>query len=541
MEKYTPESSNIAHIHYDEATQVLTVTFKSGGVFAYNGVPFGEADKFINNPVEGSVGKHFAKHIKGQYSSEALAGNAAPAAPAAQPAQAPSQEVSIIDNALDEVKQVKEVLRSNQTRVAKAIEIGRKIMADLKANGGKMTPELFERMKKYQINCSSAKTDFNEARKPHTTALNLIIKAFTECENALDNSKPGTVAAEIQKIMNDYAADIHKQEQERQRLIKLQQDKEQEAINLKAECKKRLLTFFGAHLQEKKLMLNSYFNATTLATFDERSEYMKVTEPVYAYAHFQTFSHGLVGRMHTPAEIETLFRNVIEPSFTELAEQYKKEMSELKMFLIDRLPSKKQELESIKAQEEEMERQRQEQERIRQQQQQANNEQERQRLQAQQQENERKQRELEAERKRQAEEQRQREENERQRLEAEAQQRQQEQQQEIESKKAVEQTMSLFNGEVATASTTIEKPETRTGYEIEVLGVAGWMEIFRQWFTIKGMTLDNEKIAGTKLDSMKTYCEGLANKDESKKIQSGFLRYNETFKAVNRKQTNKAA
>ena len=95
--------------------------------------------------------------------------------------------------------------------------------------------------------------------------------------------------------------------------------------------------------------------------------------------------------------------------------------------------------------------------------------------------------------------------------------------------------MSLFNSEVDNADATVVKPEVRQGYEIEVTGPAGWMQIFQQWFNETGKSLDNDKISGTKMETMKTFCEKLAHKDESKKIVSNFIVYQPSFKAVNRK------
>lgn len=445
-----------------------------------------------------------------------------------------TQELTIIDKSLEEFKQAGEVLRSNQSRAAKALAVGQKLLADWEANERKMTPELDTRMQNYLANCSAAKSGMNENRKAITQTLTMIAKAFTGEENKLDVTDKATAAYQIQQIRNAYAKQLHEEEQERQRQIQLQQQKDQEAINIKAECEKRLLAYTGKYLADEKLRINSVFNALAIDTFEAKSNALRNMQPVYPYSHFQQFVHGISSRLFTPAEIETMLKLMIEGKFTSIAEQYKAQVTELRDFLIDRLPSKMQELEAIKRQDEEMEAERKEQERIRKEQENANAEQ-RKKLEQEQKESQERQRKADEERQRIENEKNQREELERQRLAEEDRQRQAEQQQQVEQNKEVETTMSLFNTEVETAAETDKKPEVRQGYEITVTGTAGWMQIFQQWFNETGKGLDNEKISGTKMEAMKTFCEKLAHKDETKKIVSNFIVYQPSFKAVNRK------
>lgn len=56
------KSSNISDIDYDEKTKLLTITFKSGGVYAYHEVsPKNHAALMSAD----SHGEHLSKHIKG--------------------------------------------------------------------------------------------------------------------------------------------------------------------------------------------------------------------------------------------------------------------------------------------------------------------------------------------------------------------------------------------------------------------------------------------------------------------------------------------
>lgn len=57
-------SSNIQQIFHDPETQKLTVHFKTGGVYEYDGV---DADKAASFSTADSAGQHLNAYIKGQH------------------------------------------------------------------------------------------------------------------------------------------------------------------------------------------------------------------------------------------------------------------------------------------------------------------------------------------------------------------------------------------------------------------------------------------------------------------------------------------
>jgi hypothetical protein len=105
--------------------------------------------------------------------------------------------------------------------------------------------------------------------------------------------------------------------------------------------------------------------------------------------------------------------------------------------------------------------------------------------------------------------------------------------QEAEIKRQGEQTMVLFEQEAALATETAA-PEVRQGYEIEILHPVACTQIFALWFENEGKNLPVDKILNTKVEQMKAWAEKHAHKNNVK-IESKFLKYNESFKAVNRK------
>jgi hypothetical protein len=90
----------------------------------------------------------------------------------------------------------------------------------------------------------------------------------------------------------------------------------------------------------------------------------------------------------------------------------------------------------------------------------------------------------------------------------------------------------MFEQEAAVAD--VSAPEARQGYEIIVLHQAGYVQIFQMWFENEGKNLPLDKMGGTKLEQMKAWAEKHAHKTGTK-IEGKFLKYEESFKAVNRK------
>lgn len=62
--RLSPDSSNISQGEYNAAEKTLTITFKRGGVYRYDGVP---EDVALAYKGAESVGKFFFANIKDKY------------------------------------------------------------------------------------------------------------------------------------------------------------------------------------------------------------------------------------------------------------------------------------------------------------------------------------------------------------------------------------------------------------------------------------------------------------------------------------------
>lgn len=229
-----------------------------------------------------------------------------------------TQELSIIEKSLEVFKTGGEVLQKNKTRSEKAVAVGQKILADIIAykaqNPGVkiLSPELFERCSKYQVNARKAKEEMNSERSEITQIMDMIKKEFTSAENELDNKKVGTAAYEIQQIQNDHAKAVHEEQERIKREAELAAAKQREAVAIRAEVESKLNEYFNGHLLSEKQRINDAFNKITLETFNGKQSSLMAYNPVYAYAHFETFNPAIstYGKQHTAQEIQTIVLNV---------------------------------------------------------------------------------------------------------------------------------------------------------------------------------------------------------------------------------------
>lgn len=378
------------------------------------------------------------------------------------------------------------ILKANKVRAEKAVAVGQNILKAIQENG--MTPELDQRANKYLVNCRGAKKEMEEERKPITQLFDQIRKEFTSTENLLDISKAGSVPFIVQKHRNDYVKQIE-QEREKKRLAQeLELNKEKERIDTKATLTAELSAYVQGYIETAKETLSKSFNTISICDFARRSAKLKAYKASYQKAHFDSFSPTLSPKFITVSEARMILDDVMESKDYEvLAGVVEGEINKYVRELIEKLPSLKAELERLEK---------------------ANAEEKKALEEA------RAKREAEEKAKREAE-------------ALEAQKKKEEElrlQAEGEKASAMMDNLELFE----------ETPETRTGYAITLLHQAGAVELFNFWFEREGAKCTIEELERRSIGQMKTFAERVAHKD-GEMISSKYLKYEPTYKAVNRK------
>ncbi len=401
-----------------------------------------------------------------------------------------------VDAIAEDLQKIPAQIQTHREIAMKAEAVASKIKSDLEANGGECTSDIDARALKFLTNCSARKKELEDARKPLTIGLDLIKKQFTETQGKLDPSKGG-FAGEIQDIRNTYAKKVLEEQEAKKREAEQKARAEKALADAKIKFANDLATEFANAIFRKVKSINDSFAAITLETYDQKSaglKAMSVEPPQKAIddliAQFKMSATMAAVGLDGNTQLLLVMDTVKAFDLDSWKAKYIAEIQSLKDVLVDRLPSKKTELEQMAAAGE----------------------------------------------------------AERQRLETEAKERQLKAEQELAEKQLAEQKRLddlaaqqkaasnaeiLFEQSVATA-TTEQAPETRVGYEITVLHPVGWTEIFQVWYQKKGMAMAVDAMGSTKLDAMKTFVEGLVKSDDFR-IESKFLKYEKSVKAVNRK------
>lgn len=448
-----------------------------------------------------------------------------------------NNQVSIIENSLEVLKTGPEILMANQTRKEKALAVGRNILATIGEEG--MTPETDERANKYLANVSAANKSMKESRAGVTQIMDQLKKMFTEVENDLDVKKTGTIPSQIQAHRDQYAKDVAAEQERKRKQAEMEAAKAKEAIDIKYQMEANYKEQFGQYLLLRKTKMQNGFNAITLDRFEELSGKLKGLSFLFQFNYENRFiSTGV--RYHSAEELKKFSDAVIIDNESELEATFLAEMNLLKDELVDKLPSKLAELQEQKRLDDEAKAQA-EAARIAEEKRQAEiaqaNAKEKKRLEAEAAIARQKEKERQEEMRKKQEaalaEQKRREQEEADRMKAEAEEQKRKSDLEAEVKKQGEQTMVMFEQEAALAEAA-PTPEARQGYEIKILHQVGYTQIFALWFESEGKNLPMDKIGRTSCDQMKAWAEKHAHKTGTK-IDSKFLKYEESFKAVNRK------
>jgi hypothetical protein len=446
----------------------------------------------------------------------------------------------IINNSIELLKEAPEILANNQTRMQNAIAVGNNIIGAIAENG--MSQQLDDRCNTYLVNIRNAASEMNENRKGVTQIMDELKKMYTTIEGTLDVKKQGTIPFQIQEHRNKYAKDIAEEQLRKQQEIERERQKKEALIILHTDIEIIVKQKVLNALAFKKQMIHKVFNAINLDQFELKSKSLQAMKTSIDAEKIIDII-GSISKptpLFTPQEINQLVNDIISVNYPLLVKQWSTELAALKQELIDKLPSKKAELEDAQRIAEEAEKAKleaQEAERKRQEEISQANEIERKRLVEEAKIAQKIEAERQAELLRQQEAQeavrKLREANELIRIQQEAQETERKAIEEAKLRKQGELTMNIFEQEAQLAEMQ-QAPATRQGYDIVVTHPVGYTLLFAFWFERDGKNLGIDKLEKTSLGQIKAWCEKYAHKS-GEKIDSKFLKYEETYKAINKK------
>lgn len=325
----------------------------------------------------------------------------------------------------------------------------------------------------------------NERRSPVTKLFDQVRTAFTAIENEIDPAKSGTIGYQLQEFRNQYAAKKRAEEEKRLREEMERRQAEEAARKFRMDVEDDLKQQFQRLVNDAINQITTADNGLTLENYDNTLALLKSTKayvdkglPSEWFAKLRTFVRIPTGV--NAAEIETEIKQKLHKQFIE---QYMAEVGDTLDYTLDRLPSKKANLEKIaKANAEEAARMKAE---------------------------------MEARQKAEAE-----------RIEKERAEREAEEKRKAELERKTAEMTSLFDGQAA-ASTY--QPKTKVTKKITLLNPEGIMPVISLWWSKEGCTLSVGELAKM-FKKQIAFCEKLANKDEIF-IQNESVEYVDEVKA----------
>lgn len=396
-----------------------------------------------------------------------------------------SSELAIIkqENIQTIVSAAPQSYSDNKLSCERCISAGQSILNTITASGG-MTDELDKEAALFIEKARKTVKKMNEKRSPVTKLFDDIRREFTVIENAIDPTKADTIPYKLQQYRNQYAAKKRAEEEKRRQEEYKRQQAEQARVKLRQDIEGDFKTQFQTYLNQSINWLTAKDSSVTLENYNT------------VYSEVKNFSASLpadwLQNLHTliriPGnvsvdelrQIETDTKERLGKQFTE---QYTAEIQDNKDFILDRLPSKKANLERIaQADAADAARAKAEME-------------ERQRKEA---------KEREAERKR----------------------REEEEKQKAEMARQQAEMSGLFAEQ---ASMQNYQPKVKVTQKIELLNPEGIMPILSMWWSKEGCTLSVEELSKL-FKKQITFCEKLANKD-SVYIENESVQYIDDVKA----------
>lgn len=380
-----------------------------------------------------------------------------------------SNEITIIrpENMREIMQAAPQSYKLNRQSRDNCVNAGQNILNAIQQQG--MDDELDKQAAAFIEKARRTVKVMNERRSPVTKLFDQVRAAYTAVENEIDPAKSGTIGYQLQQMRNQYAAKKRAEEEKRLREEMERRRAEEAARKFRTDVEDDLKQQFQRLVNDVINQITKADNGLTLENYDDTlarlkgmKDYVDKGLPFEWFENLHTFVR--IPNGVNAAEIEKETKEKLHKQFIE---QYIAEVGDTLDYTLDRLPSKKANLEKMaKADAEEAAR-----------------------IKA----------EMEARQKAEAE-----------RMEKERAAREAEEKRKAEMERGAAEIKSLFDGQAAVAG---YQPKTKVTKKINLLNPEGIMPILSLWWSKEGCTLTVEELAKM-FKKQITFCEKLANKED---------------------------
>ncbi len=354
----------------------------------------------------------------------------------------------------------------NVASCERCLAVGQELLNKIQTAGG-MTDDLDQQVASYIDKTKKTLAKMNEKRSPLTKLFDDIRKEFTKLENTIDPGKTDTVPYRLQALRNAYAAQKRAEEERRRR----EEVERQQAKAARDKFRTDVEDYFKREFQN---MLSGQLRAMsdtdsdiTLDNYEASKMQLQGWSTVLPSEWFDALKSTVAVPYNIPvSEAGTIEAEVKKRLKAQFTEHFKSEVQDNIDYYLDRLPSKKANLERI--------------------------------AQASAEESARLQAEMEERKRREAAEQ-----------EAERLRKEEEERKRTELARQKEEMNNLFAGQVVGQTYA---PKVSVTKKIELLNPEGIMAILGMWWSKEGASLTVEELSKM-FKKQITACEKLANKD----------------------------
>lgn len=236
--------------------------------------------------------------------------------------------------------------KDNQLSHTRCLEVGNQLLARVKQEG--MSDTLDMEIAKFIEKAKITVKKMNGKRTPVTQLFDQIRKVYTTMENDVDPSKANSIPGQLQAYRNAFAKKKHEEEERRRREEAAKQAKENAKVRYRSDVEEDYVKQFNALVNKS---INELTDMDKLLTLDN---YEIIYDGVKEYicelpeTWCQTVISGAYRPTElTPEECRAIQANVMAGLVTRFKEQFPFEVQSTRDDILDRLPSKKKELERI--------------------------------------------------------------------------------------------------------------------------------------------------------------------------------------------------
>lgn len=228
----------------------------------------------------------------------------------------------------------------------RCLEVGRQLLDRVKREG--MTDSLDMEIAKFIEKAKITVKKMNGKRTPVTQMFDQIRKIYTSMENDIDPSKTDSIPYQLQQQRNAFAKKKHEEEERRRREEASRMAKENAKIRYRADVEDDYVRQFNALVNKSINELTDMDKMISLENYEIIYDGVKE----YSCELPDSWCQNVISGAHRPAELSpeecrAIQANVMAGLVNRFKEQFPFEVQSTRDDILDRMPSKKKELERI--------------------------------------------------------------------------------------------------------------------------------------------------------------------------------------------------